>query len=105
MAYACGDCYAQYKVLKVLSPTTGTELEWLKDKDIYVQFSDSTSAEIEKMKLTCETCFLYEVEGMLKKEDSKITLLAQGYRAYEKYKNCCLKRTKRLEAGRRKSLN
>ena len=106
MAYACGECYPEYSVVKILLPKKYSQFKWLKGKDIYVDFSASENEELEKMRVTCAVCFFYDVEGILTKtQDARFILKPENYRVYERGKNCCAAMTKMLEEGRKESVN
>lgn len=106
MAYACGDCYPEYRVVKIIEPKNDKTANWLKGKDVNVDFSDKDEDRIESMRGNCAICFYYEVEGALVRKDSaKLVLVPMNYKMYEKSKGCCDKMTKALEEGRKKSSN
>ncbi|MCB9230533.1 MAG: hypothetical protein H6581_02645 [Bacteroidia bacterium] len=66
MAYACGDCFPQYKVEEV-NPVEGIGNE-LKGKEIEVRFvSNDTEANYEKEAGACMICYTHIFKGKLTK--------------------------------------
>jgi len=90
MAYACGDCYPQYKVEAVLYPDNISKK--VMGKEIYVEFKDR---EMED-KLTqevhqCAICYYYIFSGELKYSIFKkaYTLEIDEFDITLKFNDCC----------------
>ena len=101
MSYACGECYPQYHILKILSTKQDKrDFKYLIGKDIHIEFNGKAKTEIEQQMEECPICFFYEVSGVITKKDTTIALIASDYRMYDRFKNCCNDFRKRISDGR-----
>lgn len=89
MAYACGDCYPQYKVKKVKPASLGTKLT---GKVIAIEFSnEKQEIEFGKQTSRCIICYNYSLSGTLyysRKMDCYVLKL-QKFKLSLPDKECC----------------
>jgi hypothetical protein len=91
MAYACGDCFPQYRVDKVLS-SEYNDKTYLYNKEIDVQFvGENLNQQIEELdKLGCSgTCYIYTLSGVLKRNGFGMFKLEAFDGQIDVDKDCC----------------
>src|SRR6266498_4508249 len=91
MAYACGDCYAQYKVNRILRPEKN-ELKDLVGTDIKVIFKeDKLEKRIDSLTGKCAICYNYYFVGTLtkKRNNSYYILSADSCNFSLRDSTCC----------------
>ncbi len=90
MGYACGDCYANYKIKKV-SQSTNFEAKLLVGSDLKVLFKAGDEAKLEKVVSKCAICYEFYFEGNIskKKGDTFYTLNADSFSVYLSDSTCC----------------
>jgi uncharacterized membrane protein YGL010W len=89
MGYACGDCYPQYNVSKVLP--SSLEKKLLK-KDIDIEFANKEQKEqFEKKVGICGICYIYEFKGNLYYSEKKncFVIKLTDYNLKLKDEKCC----------------
>lgn len=89
MAYACGDCYPNYKIEKVLEPVI--IMDNLIGEDIDVLFENSRiQTQFDYKTRRCKICFTYEFYGNLDYSilKSTYTLAVQEYKL-NFHESCC----------------
>ncbi|MBP6432600.1 MAG: hypothetical protein KA319_12610 [Ferruginibacter sp.] len=65
MAYACGDCFANYKVKEILEGENHVKGKLL-DRDVKVVFkSKELESKVDSMTKRCAICYDYYFEGRL----------------------------------------
>lgn len=90
MAYACGDCYAQYRIDDAYG-IDGSIKDKLIHTDIYVQFK-STDIEYALDNATgqCATCYEFLLTGHLQQSRAKgYYFLAEKAQYKLRFKGCC----------------
>jgi len=88
MAYACGDCYPQYHVDKVLK---GTTKEKVLDTDLLLTFKDPVQEEVmDEQTSGCIICYDLYFSGELWKTRWKGMYLVVEHVYYkQRNKRCC----------------
>lgn len=70
MAYACGECYARYKIVEVENSDNFKSSE-LVNKDLQVQFaSKEMENSLDSLVSKCAICYDFTFEGKLSKSDN-----------------------------------
>lgn len=88
MAYACGDCYPQYKITDVLNDSIAKRE--LSGKDINLEFeNEEKEQEFVQLQGNCGICFLYKFKGDLRYSITKGHILKVSDYNLEKYPECC----------------
>ena len=79
MAYACGDCTPQYRIIEVYNP-----LEWkdeLIGKEMNIRFEGKPEEEMYDEKVyDCMICYWYEFQGDLVISGSEYNLAVKEYK-------------------------
>jgi hypothetical protein len=90
MAYACGDCYPQYRVDEVINSLSEKTKETILKQDISV-FYEKKELEnsIDKQTSKCVICFNFYFTGVLKHSKSKGYFLDVSDAKAELKPNCC----------------
>ena len=89
MAYACGDCVAQYHVQNVLP--SKKEYLFLLDKDINIDFTTKKMArEISLKTSDCIICYDFTFSGRLKWSKAfGYLFVVEKCEAHLRFKGCC----------------
>lgn len=91
MAYACGDCYANYKIKEVIEG--GSEIKKkLLDRDVKVTFkSKRLENRIDTLTGKCAICYDYYIEGYLEYRPEKEYSVLEADTCTVKLRNskCC----------------
>lgn len=88
MAYACGDCYPQYKVEKA----PGVLEKKLLNKDIMIAFSSQIQEDkFNRQVQRCAICYNYKLTGDLYYSNRYKCYLLQviNYKITETFRGCC----------------
>ena len=90
MAYACGDCYPQYRIDKILEGNLDTSYL---GKEISLEFEiPEKESELDNKTGRCITCYDFYLTGLLKRSKTKgIYLLTEEAEAKLRNKSCCTK--------------
>ena len=90
MAYACGDCYPQFKVKDIIQGNN-SEVKKILDSEIEVVFTDDKLQEaVDKGTYKCVICYDFIFTGNLKKSFRKGTyFLAHTVKIKLKNDSCC----------------
>ncbi len=90
MAYACGDCYPQYRVDEVIIPSSGNLQEDMLKKEISVFYkAKELENHISKETSKCIICYDFYFSGELKQSASKGYFLEVDSAKIELRPNCC----------------
>ena len=89
MAYACGDCYPQYKITTVLD-SKGFSKQELLEKDIKVVFTDKEFGKrLDEQVQKCIICYEFELIGRLTEINEEYTLYSDSCTANLR-EDCCV---------------
>lgn len=97
MAYACGDCYPQFKIDSVLYPTNSDKLV---GEDIYLVYENNSESFLLEEKIdSCWICYDYYVEGELKESlfKSHKKIIVKKYELKLRSSECCASRSNSYE--------
>jgi len=87
MAYACGDCYPQWKIDSGFAVENG--LKDLIEKDIYVNYKGKQIGEPDSIN-KCMICYDFYFTGLLKKTLSdKLKFEAASIQTKLRFPGCC----------------
>jgi hypothetical protein len=90
MAYACGDCYPQFRVDSIMY--SDRPIDDLTGKDVYLFIENrGTKTPLEEEIKNCWICYDYYVEGLLEKNwlNSKKQIIVTKYNLVMRNKDCC----------------
>lgn len=91
MAYACGECYARYKIVEVGNSDNFKSSE-LVNKDLKVEFaSKEMENRLDSMVRKCAICYDFTFEGELSKSDksSFFIMKLETYQVQLTDSSCC----------------
>jgi hypothetical protein len=90
MAYACGDCYPQYKVNEILEGGS-EEVNKILNTEIIVKFEDKKMEQkLDKSTAKCVICYNFTFTGDLKHSSKNGTYLIAKTAEYKlKNDSCC----------------
>jgi len=90
MAYACGDCYPQYRVNEILEGNNN-EVDKILNTELIVEFEDKKmEQEMDKNTAKCVICYNFTFTGDLKYSKSKGKyFVAQTVDYQLKNDSCC----------------
>lgn len=93
MAYACGDCYAQYRVKEVLDADVDI-VKSILNTDIVIEFKDEQmEKDLDKSTSKCVICYDFNFTGELKQSKSKGTFfIAESVDYKLKNDSCCVEK-------------
>jgi hypothetical protein len=91
MAYACGDCYPQFRVDSILYPNESKKA--LVEQDVYLVYKNNgRETPLEQMVDSCWICYQYRVDGQLVESflQTHKTIVVTKYELKASLPDCCV---------------